>query len=189
MTSNQNSPPASIFRPAVFTVLGVALLACGAFQSITAYPSPAALTHLGDALSALWSSIGFVLGLTLLIGGLLLLVPSSYLLRLRWQRRQAIGVRAHGRSAVFAASAGRRPPEDYEFGPQFPAEDYRYDGGTDPIDSYTGDPDGPIDGYGYEDERSGGRDRGRSNGHGRSREHARFEQRRWAGSSRERRML
>jgi hypothetical protein len=122
----------------------------------------------------------------MLITGLVLLVPSSYLLRRRWQRRQALGGRANGGNTVFVAHSGRRPPEEYDFGPQSQAEDYRFDGGIDQIDSYAGDSVGRIDAYGngYEDQRGGGRDRGRGNGYGRARDHARFEQRRWAGSSR-----
>jgi hypothetical protein len=186
MSSKQNLPPASIFRLALFALLGVALLASGAFQSISAYPSPAAMGHLGDALTALWSSIGFISGVVLLITGLALQVPSSYLLRRRWQRRQALGGRGNPGNAVFASPAGHRPPKEYEFGPQPGAEDYRFDSGTDDIGPYAAGSVGPMDGYpnSYEQERSGGHVRGRGNGYGRSGDHARFEQRRWAGSSR-----
>jgi hypothetical protein len=182
MNSTQSSFPASIFRPLAFALLGMALLASGLYQSVNAYPDPLTLSHLGEALTAMWAAIGFLAGLAMLLIGLALLAPSVYLLRRRWQRRQGpSGYIADRKTRQISAPAtDRRSQDDCEF-EDHPGGDYRF-GPAEDLDPYRGNHGGPPDEY--EDRYEDGRGDHFDNGRGRARNHGRFDQRRWAETSR-----
>jgi hypothetical protein len=188
MTANTGSTPASIFRPLVFALLAVALLACGVFQSVSAYPGPAALNRLVDALSAAWAAMGFLAGLTMLLVGLVLLTASVY--RLRRLGRPALSSHRGSQDPRGSSSPppGHRPGEEFQFEPH-PDDDDRFAPGQEP-DPYEGDYQGDYRGPGdrYGDECVNGyahpNDNGHDPGRRRSRDRARFEQRRWAGAPR-----
>ena len=168
MNSRPSSSPASILRPVVLTLLAVALLAVGIFQSLSAYPGPAALSRLADTLPTIWSNIGFVIGLILLSMGMLLLIGSAF-----WLRQRLLRPRVLPNGQVFHSSRASSGPavhhsaEEYDFEPHL-GEDERFDQEPEMYErSY---------GHGY--------DNGYEPSRRRSRDRARFEPRRWAGSPR-----
>lgn len=168
MNSTPTTSPTSIVRPILFILLGVALLMYGAFQSISAYPGPAAMTRLVDALPTIWSSIGFILGLALLPTGLVLLVSSAFWLRRRMLYRRAFSEERYSHQArASSVPPSHHPGAEYDSEPH-PGHD----------DGYGEEPEAYDDGYGYDNGYEPSPNRRRH------RERARFEPRRWAGSAR-----